>query len=113
MKSDTYFGKSPTSNLVGFNFEAELIAENIRAKFNEELDLYEDDKFNKWQLSSKPIKVITKCKHCKGCDGECKISYRTRREAFNKASSIYKNRRTTLFEYKCYYCEGWHLSKRH
>ncbi len=112
MKSDTFFGKS-SSNLVGYNFEAELLTEYINAKFNEELDSYEGDHFNKWRLSSKPIKVITKCKRCKGGDGECKISYRTRTEAYTKASSIYKKRRTTLFEYKCNYCEGWHLSKRH
>ncbi|MCJ8315238.1 MAG: hypothetical protein HRU38_24710 [Saccharospirillaceae bacterium] len=112
MKSDAYI-RTSSSNLVGYNFETELIAENIRDKFNEELDLYENDKFNKWQLSSKPIKGITKCQHCKGCDGECKIAYSTRAEAYNKASSIYKKRKTTLFEYRCNYCEGWHLSKRH
>ena len=101
------------SKTLNYNFKDELMVEYIQSRFTEGLDLYERDKLNTWRLSSKPIKHVQICYKQKGNDGDYKKSYETRKEAIHQAKFINQKRGVTLFEYKCGYCEGWHLSKRH
>jgi hypothetical protein len=101
------------SETLSSNFKDELMVEYIQLRFAERLDLYEHGKLNTWRLSSKPIKQVQTCNKQKGNYGEYKKSYETRKEAIHQAKLINRKRRVTLFEYKCGYCEGWHISKRH
>lgn len=102
MKNDT-----PLSS-----FEAELKAEYIKSKFTEGLELYGYGKPNTWCLISK-AELVSKCYMEKGSDGDYKVSYPTQRKAIQKANMIHQTRGVMLYEYKCYCCGGWHLSKRH
>jgi len=53
----------------------------------------------------------SKCKFCKGQDGQEKTVYKTKQEAEDTAHFIEKEKQIYLRAYECRYGNGWHLAK--
>ncbi|MFH6955274.1 hypothetical protein ACHSBP_19415 [Pseudoalteromonas sp. XMcav1-K] len=101
------------AKLLECDFESALTAEYIRTRCEQVLECYENRKANSWLLSPISSRKAYICNKNRGNDGKYKRSYGTRKEAAEKAASIYEKRGVPLFEYKCDFCGNWHLSKRH
>lgn len=115
MRSDSCIGKISGKPLSVYftEFEAQWAAEYSEVNYGNALKPYECNKCGYWHLSpSNRVTPSKKCDWCTGSDGYPKDTYRTRKEASNRADIIYEEQGILLKVYECRYGLGWHLTKR-